>query len=1432
MGPRAGGRGADSIIAQLGGKARNFKKSTKKAIGHIKRICSENERERARLWGDLAKTARKQEVWDICRVAARFCLLYDDDRWSKPQSPSRPETRQENSSVASDHPPTSETPTSRKKSQNAIVAEPVLGLSDKDLVRMLAEVHFLNSEALIHLLRSEDVEMYNKPIPPVDKRKHPKGYIPKKPEEDPDWIDYCDFIKYLTASSTKGFLRAAELGVTLNESWIVCSAASYFWNYTNHVMTENRHRELVTPFTSLLQALKQVGHSSETVLLVNLCNALAVGLILPWIPNPDAEPDGPSPPQGKGKGAKDPDPSPRKAKSVASHTSGKSKQVLAVDPDGGTDIKQALEVCDYGITVTNGTRPLDLVPIAIRHPLLITWVRVKQLLNQQIQKSLGTEDESNMDGQRPLTRCMVALEILTLNGNGIMDFKDAPSLNDLSNLVEQCQWPDPSVELQVWSRLTYLAYKSKNHSLVMRCAAKAMAFDAVPIKHRRLDEHKQMVWYEMLSYASCVLGQSHVRSMDGNNAVRRSAMEAFLYSVRYGRKANNYDLVITAARRYWNACLVLISEPLERQLLKEPLTSILECINATYKKDVKVKTDDSDNEDEDGGAPTPRTVASFATLPSSTVDILSDPEDDVTLRAAIYGVLFQAYADQGEWEAALAAMDKAVNDMPRTKHRLLIFKHRLMVKAQLGRDIHVDIAKFRDESEDYVALMWYKVAKCSKDQFEQLTAYQNAIEALRSPSSDWQKVEYLMEFAEWLYLNEFPLQDCMDQLEWAADILLNMRIRTRSAKKSAGSERGIKRKKSKRSSKVNTPVEIQQPSPAPTDNKTVDTMESGDADGMKAARFVPVQKTFVIGLSASNLDLSVEEITSAKILEHLVRIHTMLAVVAGRGSDAHSNYCTLAWGFLSRLMQVSITSAGQVAKELAKAAAAGDQAAAKGSAKGKKGGDKGKGGKDQEPVKEKPKRKGPIDAVPTSPEEWAAYDVPDEIREAFKHDPSGESINKASILKPTLTMYYLETLVTELRASNFTHLVFPALNMAEVIARDIVLSETSAKTYRLIAAEVCWEMNLSTAAKFHEAVVGPTNLSTEEQAKSRDEIAKLKEKQAQVQREAKRVDELKRNISADKTKNLKLARTVIHPDQKTDIVEAVKGLKKSLSAQSYRQAWTQQAEILIQQCFLMPDKRLNSPSKNGGSIEKKQRKLPVDCQRSNAMSPPAGPGSSRVSDAAAAAPVWFIEYERRLDSKFDDLHKRLDFHEAACEEKFQHLEKELAAAFDKIDDLENRSRRNNLIFFNFPEGEEPDSASGCSELISSFLASIDKNLEHVQIERAHRTPPGPPSSRGHPQNGSQYKPKDRPIHVCFSSFQDRVRVRKACVAAFKEGFKYKERSKLFVAEDFSHRVQARRKALLPELKMLQQQGKRAFFVYPATIKYVQDHQLKVHKPGV
>lgn len=40
--------------------------------------------------------------------------------------------------------------------------------------------------------------------------------------------------------------------------------------------------------------------------------------------------------------------------------------------------------------VTNGLNTTDVVPLAVRYPMLQMWVLIKQLLQQQIGKALGT----------------------------------------------------------------------------------------------------------------------------------------------------------------------------------------------------------------------------------------------------------------------------------------------------------------------------------------------------------------------------------------------------------------------------------------------------------------------------------------------------------------------------------------------------------------------------------------------------------------------------------------------------------------------------------------------------------------------------------------------------------------------------------------------------------------------------------------------------------------------------------------------------------------------------------------------------------------------------------------------------------------------------------------------------------------------------------
>lgn len=43
--------------------------------------------------------------------------------------------------------------------------------------------------------------------------------------------------------------------------------------------------------------------------------------------------------------------------------------------------------------ITNGDQVLDVVPLSVRHPLLQTWVQAKQMLQSQISKGFGTDDE-------------------------------------------------------------------------------------------------------------------------------------------------------------------------------------------------------------------------------------------------------------------------------------------------------------------------------------------------------------------------------------------------------------------------------------------------------------------------------------------------------------------------------------------------------------------------------------------------------------------------------------------------------------------------------------------------------------------------------------------------------------------------------------------------------------------------------------------------------------------------------------------------------------------------------------------------------------------------------------------------------------------------------------------------------------------------------
>lgn len=133
------------------------------------------------------------------------------------------------------------------------------------------------------------------------------------------------------------------------------------------------------------------------------------------------------------------------------------------------------------------------------------------------------------------------------------------------------------------------------------------------------------------------------------------------------------------------------------------------------------------------------------------------------------------------------------------------------------------------------------------------------------------------------------------------------------------------------------------------------------------------------------------------------------------------------------------------------------------------------------------------------------------------------------------------------------------------------------------------------------------------------------------------------------------------------------------------------------------------------------------------------------------------------------------------------LKREKEEMLEKIDDLENRSRRNNLVFHGVPEspGEK------CQETVELLLDFAGISSDKSSIERCHRTPSGSAST------GSS-KDKPRNIHVAFTSYVAKEKVRKACISKLKVNtFKG---VKIYVSEDFSKRVIQKRKNKLDHLK--------------------------------
>jgi hypothetical protein len=278
------GKHTENQISRLHKKSLNYESCIKKCSEHVTERIADLDRhqrranpniksdeletlicydfkDRFKLWFDLSKIARKQQIWDICRVSCRFCLVYDEEKYI-----------------------TRFLKTDGRKSDSAqhTNSKSKFGsLFDKDIMRNLAESHFIFGEALVHFIRQESVELFERPpLPDLTEHKQQMVRFGDKaaaaaaaaaqasnspaqlsPENELEWKEYCDWLSKLSKEAIDHILRGIQIGVQLNESWLVTQGGAYIWNYLHHMFEKKKFNQVVSILTELLDALKKVGHN-------------------------------------------------------------------------------------------------------------------------------------------------------------------------------------------------------------------------------------------------------------------------------------------------------------------------------------------------------------------------------------------------------------------------------------------------------------------------------------------------------------------------------------------------------------------------------------------------------------------------------------------------------------------------------------------------------------------------------------------------------------------------------------------------------------------------------------------------------------------------------------------------------------------------------------------------------------------------------------------------------------------------------------------------------------------------------------------------------------------------------------------------------------------------------------------------------------------
>lgn len=361
-----------------------------------------------------------------------------------------------------------------------------------------------------------------------------------------------------------------------------------------------------------------------------------------------------------------------------------------------------------------------------------------------------------------------ATQMLNTEVAAFIDDLNAKMTKEPMLLEDNSQYQEMLVES--WARLTRANLKIGDVHATDAAAAQCMEvvsrgileasqqMDAVNDPEATKGVNKRVWRWASLAERFIGIAISQLIKQDGQdksiqNQLRLASLRHLSLSCQFGVHAEIDALVLSSAVDAWNISLLLLDDIFApgSRLLESPVLQSLQTLqHQIIAALLSCHTEEPDNDENDGG------------------DVSEADEDQVSLvKQQFYLALIQEYALREEWKVALSNLMEAFEQTP-VRLQKPLWKWRVIVMSKLGKSVLDGIQKLKENDSSLQARVYAILARSATKTGQQLEAYRKTIEIL---NDDIQRVEYLLETAQWMSSTGMPQVLISETIQGAVDAL-------------------------------------------------------------------------------------------------------------------------------------------------------------------------------------------------------------------------------------------------------------------------------------------------------------------------------------------------------------------------------------------------------------------------------------------------------------------------------------------------------------------------------------------------------------------------------------------------------------------------------------------------------------------------------------